>query len=127
MVEALGKTTVTAGGTPEKICKNLSAGVLASPVYAQSLLVQALPGNTGLIYIMSRKTSPGDDRTNRAFCIAILAVPASATQGTFASASFSIPNSKNSFDLREIWIDAAVNGEGVLATFTHSRDARYAE
>lgn len=127
MVEALGKTTVTAGGTPERICKNLSAGVLASPVYAQSLLVQALPGNTGLIYIMSKQTDPGDDRTNQARVIAILAVPASATQGPFASASFSIPNSRDSFDLRDIWIDAGVNGDGVLATFTHSKAARYRE
>lgn len=127
MVEALGKTTVTAGGTPEMICKNLPAGVLASPVYAQSLLVQALPGNTGVIYILSKKTNPGDDRTNQAKVIAILAVPASATQGTFASASFSIPNSGVAFDLREIWIDAGQNGEGVLATFTHSLAHRYAE
>ncbi len=126
MVEALGKTTVTVAGTPELICKNLSAGVLASPVYAQSLLVQALPGNLGLVYIMSKKTTPGDDRVNQARVIAILAVPTSATTGPFASASFSMPNANNSFDLREIWIDGPT-GEGVIATFTHSLRARLRE
>ena len=117
MLQALGKVVVAAGGTPVPVTQNLTAAEIANPASVQSIVVQTLPANTGLIYVRA-KGPLGDDRTTRRWTIAILPVPVSATQGPFASVTLSVPVIPASLALGDIYIDAAVNGEGALVTVT---------
>lgn len=91
----------------------------------QSVLVQALPANTGLLYVLREELvdatagQVGDNRTTLAKVIGIIGAPTAAT-ATPPAFSFIMPNARDSEDLRRIWIDAAVNGEGALVTVAHS-------
>lgn len=126
MVQSFGKVTVTTGGTPVR-----ATSITGKLVGVQSIMVQALPANTGLIYVLREDkldavaADVGDNRTSLAKVIAIIGVPSSATAQP-PSASISIPNARNGEDLRKIWIDAGVNGEGALVVATHSEAAPYA-
>lgn len=91
-------------------------------------MVQALPANTGLIYVLANpgdSTTPGDRRTDKVKVIGTIGAPTSATV-TPPSASFSLPNGRDAFDLKDIWIDAGVNGEGAVVSVMHSNAAPFA-
>lgn len=92
----------------------------------QSILLQALPSNTAVVYVYrTRAEAPGDDRATLRECVALLAVPSSATTGPFPAASFSIPSAIGALDLREFWIDADGADNGVLVVGTHERKEAY--
>jgi hypothetical protein len=81
-----GQKTVTAAGTAERI----STGQKVNG----AVMVKALPGNTGLVYVGN---VDGDvDSTN--------GMPLSAGEALVFN---------RVGDLAEIWVDAAVNGEGI--------------
>ena len=117
MLQPLGQVVVAAGGTPVAVTQNLTAAEQANPASVQSIMVQALPGNTGLIYVRT-KGALGDDRTTRRYTVAILPVPVSATQGPFTTVTLSVPVIPASLALGDIYLDASVNGDGALVTVT---------
>jgi hypothetical protein len=102
-------TVVTAG---------VPVNVIASHKSAQSVLIQALPNNTGRIVV-------GYDNTVRAnvagtnpsgTVLAILGAPASNT-ATPPSANGGNPSAPAALNLQQFWIDASVSGEGCLVSF----------
>jgi hypothetical protein len=118
MIQSFGQIDVAAGGTPARATANLA--VPANPCPLQSLMVQAAPANTGLIYVIfSPEGSPGDNRTTRTKVIGIIGAPSAATAHP-PSASFTMPNAQNALDLRDIWIDASVNGDDAIIVGAHS-------
>lgn len=125
MVQSFGQLTVATAGTPVRATQNLQSPS-AREILVQSFLVQAAPENTGVIYVMARDTSPGDDRTTRAYVVAILGAPASAT-GPFPGSSYVAPAAGGkAVDLRHVWIDASVDGQKAIVSAVHDRDGRYA-
>lgn len=130
MVQSFSKVTVTAGGTPVR-ATSLTGSKPGGRVGVQSLLIQALPTNTGLIYVLREEqinadaTAVGDNRTTLSKVIGIIGAPTSATAHPPAL-SVSMPNAADGEDLRKIWIDAGVSGEGALVSATHSQGAPYA-
>lgn len=105
----LGKLVVAAAGTAVRLTANQSdpAGVLA----AHSYMVEALPTNAGPVYVAS--SSPVD-RVNLTNVIAIIPPPATNIYPAF-SATDTIQ--MNAFNMADRWIDADVNGDGVLASY----------
>lgn len=110
----LGQIVTVAGATPVRVTSNLADPTRNVP--CQSLMFQARPENAGLVYIlMTGSATPGDDRTTRRYVVGILADPASATQGPFASLSIGLPMSPNALNAADFWIESASNGDGVIA------------
>lgn len=103
-----GKVIVTTAGQPRNAGVNVTE-VTGEPLQAQSITFQALPGNTGIIYIFvgMKGSPPADDRTNLAYCVAILSVPVSATQGPFASYTVTQTPAPAGLNVRDYWIDAS--------------------
>lgn len=124
MVQSFGQLTVSAAGTPVRATSNL-ASPNGSPVLVQSFLVQAAPENTGVVYVMARDVTPGDDRTNRAYVVAILGKPAS-TDGPFPGSSYVAPAAGGkAVDLRHIWLDASLDNQKAIVSAVHEKDGRY--
>lgn len=125
MVQSFGKIVVAVGGTPTRATANLS-NPMGRAVTVQSFMVQALPGNTGLIYVLrddkaANGGAVGDHRGDGIKVIGIIGAPASSSSPVPSppSASYSIPNAVTADDLRHIWIDAQTNGEGAIVVGTH--------
>lgn len=118
MLQPFGKVVVTSAGTPVRA--TLNQPVPSQSLGVQSFMVQALPGNAGIVYVFACGASFAgvDDRTTLIYCIAILPKPTSATTGPFPSASFSIPVIPAGIDLSSIWIDAATSNDGVIISGT---------
>lgn len=108
-IRSLGKVTVTTGGTEVRATSNESSPT--ARLGCQSIFIQALAANTGDIYV----GASGLDRTTLAGVYAIL--PAS-TASSYPSVCFELSNSPAGINANEIWIDAEVNGEGVLVSIT---------
>jgi hypothetical protein len=97
---SLGFVKPTAG-TPKNLVSNYTN--LLANFCVQSLSIQALPSNSGNVYVLDNSTAA--DKTNGLNIIAIL------------TAGQSIPlNSpgQGSIQPAQYWIDADVSGEGVL-------------
>ena len=95
MVHPLGPVIVLTPGTPVNIAPaNLNC---------QSVMVQALPTNTGFVYVLVYGTR-----------VATLAVP---TINSIPSYSATIPDAPGGLDARQFTIDAQVGGEGVDASY----------
>ncbi len=102
--------TVVTAGTPVQ--------VIATHKAANSVLIQALPLNTGRIVV-------GYDNTVRANAagvnpsgtvLAILGAPSSNT-ATPPSANGGNPTAPAALDLQQFWIDSSVSGEGVIVSY----------
>ena len=120
MLKSFGKVTVAVAGVPARATANLSAAQQAKSNPLQSVQFQALPANTGKVYIyaVGPNFTATDDRTNLTRCIALLPAPSNSTTGPFPSASFSLPNVPAGIDLSDLWIDVDVNGNGVVIAGT---------
>src|SRR5215510_12130333 len=105
-----GKIVVTTGGTIVQATNNQTNK--SQRIGLQSITVQALPTNTGLIYVRL-KGDGADDRTNLNFTIGLVGAPASATSQPPAITITATPAS-GALNLADIWIDAGVNGNGAL-------------
>lgn len=103
-----GKVVVTTAGQPRNAGVNVTE-VTGEPLQAQSITFQALPSNTGIVYVFvgMKGAPPSDDRTNLAYCVAILSVPVSATQGPFASYTVTQTPAPAGLNVRDYWIDAS--------------------
>lgn len=115
MFKPLGKITVAVGGVPTRLTVNQADP--AARIGAQAIMIQVLPGNTGLVYVRTG-TGTGDDRTTLARTVAILPAPASATSGPFSSVTISLPVVAAGLDVSSFWIDVSVNTNGVIASYT---------
>jgi hypothetical protein len=87
--------TVTAAGTAEALS--------ATSIRVAAVTIQAKSGNTGSMYV-------GDSTVSAATGI-MIGVPVANKTPSFVR--IQADDSTNLFDLAHIWIDAAVNGEGV--------------
>ena len=111
---ALGKVTVDAAGTPEKLTKNFSDldPAIAAPEAAharlcKSIFVQALNSNTDLIVVGKR----GLVRTTG------VGVLAELSPGQ--SYSLWMNDAPNAFNIGDFRLDAVVTGEGAQVSMTH--------
>lgn len=113
MPQPLGKISITTGGIAVRLTAN--QGTPANPKPCQSVMVQALPGNAGAIYIFESPAAFADDRTNLTMCVGIIPKPASATTGPYGSVTLGksggIPFGG---DVSKIWIDGT-SSDGVIA------------
>jgi len=91
-----GTKTVTTSGTPVALAASTRCG---------TVIITALEGNTGLIWVAGEKT-----------------VSASGKKGTPLKKGESVRYSAEIDkvdDLASVWLDAAVNGEGVSYSYGH--------
>jgi hypothetical protein len=119
-VVSFGLVTVTTGGTPVNAAANILDQLApGEPVLLQSVLVQAHFNNTGKVYVLTAMpTPPVDRRATLVGAIAVLPAPADPTDGPFPSASVGVPLQMTTMDLRQLWIDADVSGNGVIISGT---------
>lgn len=102
--------TVVTAGTPVQ--------VKTTHVACQSILIQALPQNTGRIVVGSDNTvRAGASATNPSGTVlAIIGAPTSGT-ATPPSATGGVPTGPAALDLQQFWVDAQVSGEGVIVSY----------
>lgn len=110
----LGKVVVTTAGTRERTTKNgfpsppgggAPLGSTAEGLRCQSIQFQALPTNTGKIYI-------GDETLVASTGVGVHAVLSSAGERQ----GFSIPMAANALHVELFYLDADNSGEGVYVT-----------
>lgn len=104
---SLGFVTVPAAGTPVRTTANLPVPTANCP--AHSYLIEALPANTGDIYVgrSTMNTVTGAD--------VFVVIPAS-TANVYPSFTSTIIEAAAGFNMAEIWLDAEVNGDGALVS-----------
>jgi len=110
---AFGLVTVLAGGTPVRATINQ-----ADPTFRvglQSIMFQAHPSNTGVMYVRLRGTL-ADDRATLDYTLAVIPAPASATLGPFPAVTFSSPQTGAPFNLADFYVDAGVNENSVIVS-----------
>lgn len=108
MIAPLGPLTVPSPGTPVSVATLLPAGKF-QPLHA--VLFQALPGNTGKVYIGNRTLNS----STFVGCMAILAIPTTNQLPTFSAALTNAPNALD--QLQTFFIDADNADDGVLVTY----------
>lgn len=117
-LRSFGIVTVTTAGTPVNLAANLTLQT-GEPVQLQSVMVQAMPANTGVGYVFAGMTTPpADHRVDGVGLIAVIPAPADATEGPFPSASFSLPATPNGINLRDLWLDAGANSQSFIISGT---------
>jgi hypothetical protein len=106
MWRSLGKVTITTSGILVRATNNETNPTERLP--CQSILFEQWPGNTGRIYICDRQTA---DKNTGTGVLAILMPP--STTG-LPSAGVGVPSAPAALNAADFWLDAEVNGEGVL-------------
>lgn len=106
-----GKTTVTAAGTPVPIAipATVSGPLTPGETTVHAVLIQALPGNTGKIYI----GTVGLDKSALTKCLVVLPIPTVNLLPTF---SISVTAAANAVSLADLVIDADQANDGVLVS-----------
>lgn len=107
MIAPIGKLTVPVPGTPVAVQALLAQPT--KPYLCHGVMFQALPTNTGRIFIGTVEM----DSTTLANVFAILAIPTDNQLPTFSAA---LTISPNGLKLNEFYIDAEVPDDGVLIT-----------
>jgi hypothetical protein len=100
---ALGKLVVAVAGTPQPVVPPPAM----NPPSCHAVIIEALPGNTGKIYIGLL----GLDKTTYAQVLVVLPIPTANLIPTF---SIALTVAGNAVNLGNLFIDADVGGEGVL-------------
>ena len=108
MIQIVGRINVAVAGTPVQVTAGFAALSIRFTT-CHAALFQALHDNTGRIYIGASNLN----RTTRANCAAVLAVPSGAAIPSFG---VSLPASPAGVDLAGLYLDADTSGEGVLLT-----------
>lgn len=98
--------TVSAAGTPVAVAANYWNTKQTS---IHGILIQALPGNTGKVYI----GSDAMDKSTMANVYAVLPVPTTNFVPSFSAALTIAPNA---LKLSDFYIDVDVNNEGALVS-----------
>ena len=104
-LKSLGKKEVTTAGTPVR--------ATATDTWCESFMVEPWIGNTGKTYV---GTSASDFGSGNTYLLGIMPIPTTNVVEPFNSGKGSQGN--HSFNLADIYIDADVNGEAVLITYT---------
>lgn len=100
---SLGKVSVPSAGTPRQV-------VTDGGLVVARIRIQAVQANTGKVFI----GVAGMDKTTFAGCIAEFAIPGSDQPSAFEVAS---EDGTNALRLADYFVDAAVNGEGVIVSY----------
>lgn len=103
--KSLGLITVLSNGTPQHIS--------AVDVYCESYMVEPWHANTGKIYIGISSTV---FRAGTANCIGYCPVPTANVVSVFSSGKGA--NGAASFNLKDLYLDSDVNGEGAVISYT---------
>ena len=106
MIQSLGKLLPTAG-TPKRATENLTTPDRTEKVHG--VLIQALPSNTGKVYI-------GKQTLNKTTFADVYAILPAASAGALPSFSAAITCSPNGVNVNDFWIDVETGGDGVLVT-----------
>jgi hypothetical protein len=102
---AFGKILVPAAGQPVQI----QAPPAMNPPSCHALIIEALPGNTGKIYV----GLAGLTRATLQQVLIILPIPTVNLLPTF---SIALTVAGNAINVGSLWVDADVAGEGVLVS-----------
>jgi len=108
-MRSLGYVTVAAAGTPVRATVNETDPALR--VGAQSILFQAKPDNTGVMYI----GLAGMDRTTGAQVIGFLGTPVSESA---PSLLISMPDVSGGLNVADFYVDADDNGDVAVVSCT---------
>lgn len=100
---------VTAAGTPVRVTSGYADP--SNHISIHGVMFQALPTNTGLIYVGAAEEIV---RATFAQVRAILGIPTDNFIPTFSAALTIAPNG---LALEQFWIDADVSTDGVLVTY----------
>lgn len=103
--KSLGLVTVVTAGTPVQ--------AHSTDVWCESYMVEPFVGNTGRIYVGLSST---DFRAGTTDMIGYCPVPTANVVSVFSSGRGS--NGAASFNLKNIWLDASVSGEGAVISYT---------
>jgi hypothetical protein len=106
MIQPLGRFT-TVAGTPVSVVQAIPTA--QQPFHVHAILVQALQGNTGRVYVGSSAMNVATE----ANLYAILPAPSA---GSIPSFSAALGISRNGLDAGDFWIDVEVSGEGAIVT-----------
>ncbi len=115
MLQVLGPIAVSVPGVPVRLSATVATadanGFANTPHHftCHAVLLQALPTNTGRVYI-------GTQAMNRSTLAGVAAVLAIPTDNSLPSFSIAHTLAPAGVDLAELYVDADVATEGVLAT-----------
>lgn len=110
MMRALGKVTVTTPGTPVPITSILPGDL--TPAAVHSVLVQAVPANTGAVYL----GAAGLTKATLANCYMVLATPTVNSVPSFSAVHNLLGQG---VQINDMLIDADVAGNGVIVTVVY--------
>lgn len=107
MIQAIGVLRVAVPGTPVRATSGQANP--AENLRCHGVLFQALPTNTGVVYVGDQALTPG------AFTgvFGMLAIP---TTNLLPSFSAAVTISTNSLSLEDFYLDAAVANDGAICT-----------
>jgi len=104
-IQALGKVTTTSG-TPIRITNNLSSPSAYKACHA--IMIEALPTNSGKVYIMDRSTGV------IATFVGVICVLAIPTTNFIPVFTVGFSGSVNPINAADFYIDVETTGEGAL-------------
>jgi hypothetical protein len=110
MIQSLGYVTLPSPPTPTRATANRTDPTLR--VATQALIFQALPTNTGKIYVGTASMNT----TTGVGVFGVIPAPTDATTGPFPSWSPSLPVVPAALNAGEFYIDGDNGGEGVIVT-----------
>lgn len=100
---ALGSFTVPVAGTPVRIVPPTD-----QPKTCHAFSIQALPTNTGKVFVGDRATM---NKTTMVGVLAIIPIPTANLLGSFTSA---LAMGANAIPIDNLWLDVDTGGEGVI-------------
>lgn len=114
---SLGKVTCPAAATPVRATANRSDPT--ARVGVQGFMVQALPTNTGKVYVfVGGAQFSGDHRTTLTGALFEVPAPSSATTGPFPTGSIGLQAESTGINMADIFIQVDVNGDGAIIAAT---------
>ena len=108
-VTPLGYVKVAAAGTPVQVTSGLAQP--SNRIAGQTLMVQAIPGNSGKIFL-------GFANMVKATGVGVLAVLPIPTLNILPSTQISLPMLPAGLNIADFYLDADVNGEGAIVSYT---------
>lgn len=114
---SLGKVTCPAAATPVRATVNRTDPT--ARVGVQGFMVQALPANTGKVYVfLGGAQFTGDHRTSLTGALFEVPAPSSATTGPFPTGSIGLQAEAAGINMADIFIQTDVNGDGAIICAT---------
>lgn len=110
MIGAGGPITVPTPGTNVWAAGGIANASLSTPAICHGVMFQALPGNTGKVYVGASDMVAGSNTGVFAF----IAIPTVNHIPAFSTALTIAPNALN---VGDFYVDADVPGDGVIVTY----------